>query len=321
MRQLRKDEFRELSNRLFEFYNKRKYADALDVAVQAEKQFPDKSDLTQFWIACLQSRLEEYDNAVRTLRQALLTGVWWSEDWLLGDSDILPLQSREDFREILTECEKRRREAEANCKPGLTILTPSEYHTAGAYPLLIALHGRGNNDSDFATPWKAVLAKGMILAVPRSSQPMSSQTYRWDDLAKAEQEIVAAYSTVSNSCSIDARKVILAGFSQGGALAIYLCLKRSLPSVGFAAVAPSLSISPQGSEEWPTQIRSNKGKGLRGWLSIGDRDPHFENMKALRAEMDKVGLDCHFSIEEGLGHEYSKGFDQELGSAIHFLLG
>jgi len=267
------------------------------------------------------SRLGEYDKAVQTLQQGLREGVWWSREGLLADSDLFPLHKRDDFNEVLVEGERRRLEAQLNSKPGLTVHTPPRSQEEDACPLIIALHGRGSNDIDFATEWKSVLAKSIVLAVPRSSQLMSAGTFCWDDLVKSEQEVVEAYSHVKGLYSINAGKIMLGGFSQGAALALYLALKNVVPCVGFIAVAPSFSVSPKGREEWPSLLRSGGGKGLRGCLCIGDQDPRFQKMQIMHSEMVNRGLQCQFAIERGMSHQYPGDFQSKLATAIDFILG
>jgi tetratricopeptide (TPR) repeat protein len=94
-------EFLDFQSRLFEFYNQQKYKDALAVAEEVAARFPERRDRTSFWVARLQTRLGEYDKAVESLRQGLRESVWWSEHWLLGDADLLPLHDREDFKEVI----------------------------------------------------------------------------------------------------------------------------------------------------------------------------------------------------------------------------
>jgi predicted esterase len=185
---------------------------------------------------------------------------------------------------------------------------------------MIALHGRDTNDVDFAEDWKRAMANGVVLAVPRSSQLGSIGTFHWDDLEKSEREISVAYSRVQKTYNIDAGKVILAGFSQGAALAIYLALKKRVPCLGFIVVSPSLSISPKGSEEWPNLMRSGSGRGLRGWFFVGDQDPRFRELKAVYAELVDRGLQCRFLVAEGVSHAYPPDFESKLTSAIEFVL-
>jgi tetratricopeptide (TPR) repeat protein len=185
---LAEKQFRDFQNRLFEFYNQKKYEEALSVVEEAAARFPERRDRTSFWVSCLQSRLGEYDKAVESLRHGLRDGVWWSEHWLLGDDDLLPLHDREDFKEILAESVSRGHQAQLGSRPGLSVYTPQQYSRDSTQPLMLALHGRDNNDIDFAQDWKSALASGVVLAVPRSSQIGSTGTFHWDDLGKSEKE-------------------------------------------------------------------------------------------------------------------------------------
>ena len=121
------EEFLDFQSRFFKSYNQQKYEDALAVAEEAAARFPERRDRTSFWIACLQTRLGEYDKAVESLRQGLRAGVWWSEHWLLSDADLLPLHDREDFKEVSAECASREHQAQLGSKPGLSVYTPPGY--------------------------------------------------------------------------------------------------------------------------------------------------------------------------------------------------
>jgi hypothetical protein len=93
-------------------------------------------------------------------------------------------------------------------------------------------------------------------------------------------------------------------------MAIYLALKKRVPCRGFIAVSQSLSISLKGSEEWPHLVPSGSGRGLRGWLFVGDQDPRFQKLKAMHAEMVGKGLQCRVSVAEGVSHTYPKVLSQ-----------
>jgi hypothetical protein len=59
--------FLDYRNRVFRYYNESRYREALEVARDAAKRFPDYDAKTSFWIACLQSRLEHHAEAILTL--------------------------------------------------------------------------------------------------------------------------------------------------------------------------------------------------------------------------------------------------------------
>jgi predicted esterase len=129
---------------------------------------------------------------------------------------------------------------------------------------------------------------------------------------------------------LDSERLVLGGFSQGGALAVYSALKRLIPCRGFVAVAPSDWVRPeekraterkQLSEPFASFVKASDCRGLRGVIIVGDKDPFFSKVQQLYTLMVGRGLDGKLIIEAGLGHEYPVGFDLKLKEAVDFVLG
>lgn len=57
--------FLDYRNGVFRYYGESRYREALALARKAAAKFPDYDAKTSFWIACLQSRLGNYDAALR----------------------------------------------------------------------------------------------------------------------------------------------------------------------------------------------------------------------------------------------------------------
>lgn len=199
-------------------------------------------------------------------------------------------------------------------------LTPDDYSPREVRALLIALHPRGEDFQDFTRLWRHALSKGVVVALPRSSQPFGSHSRCRDDLTRSEREVVDAYSQLNSSCKLDQEKIILSGFSQGATLAIYLALKRSLPARGFVAIAPASTIIPSHSEEFTSFVKAVRNPDSRGWILVGDKDRFFERINVLHSSMKQNGLESEYVIEKGLGHDYPKDFALKLGRALDFVL-
>jgi hypothetical protein len=209
------------------------------VAFQAKEKFPERNAKTSYWIGCLQSRLGESEEALQTLEKASKDGIWWPDQALLMEPDLEPLQSRPEFKAIVGESQRLKQRALSVAKPGVMVLTPRNFSPEESYSLIIALTPRVGHPGEFAEHWTGALNQGFLLAVPHSSQPISSEEYCWDDPERSERDIAWAYRQVQDKYKIDPAKVIVAGFSQGAALAMYLTLNRTFPCRGFIAVAMS----------------------------------------------------------------------------------
>jgi predicted esterase len=123
--------------------------------------------------------------------------------------------------------------------------------------------------------------------------------------------------------------VIVAGFSQGAALAIHLTLSRAFPCRGFIGVAASDWVAPEskpaGQREHPSEafasfIRAKEVSGLKGVIIMGDKDPFLPKINTLLEEMVERGFNCKIDVVPNLGHEFPSDFEKRLESATNFLL-
>ena len=310
-------------------YGERKYPESLSLAVEAARKFPDRASRTTFWIACLNSKLGNHDQALKTLIEGLKEGLWWHED-SLRDADLDPIRGRREFEEISRECLRRRDEYSKTAKPDLLIKDPSRFSGA-TWPIVIVLHQRGGDKPGWTMrDWSSVLEMGVGLAVPWSSQVYDLDRRCWDNLETSEKDVAWLCSQLKRVKDVDLQRVVFAGFSQGAALAIYLAMKRVFPCKGFIAVAPSDWVVPEAqraverdrpSPAFTSFIQSTDAHGIRGSILIGEKDPFLMKMEFLKDQMVRHGLECQYSVENGIGHEYPLHFDAKLIESVNFVLG
>jgi dienelactone hydrolase len=327
---MRADNFPYYRDQIFDLYNGRKYREALAVAFQAKEKFPERRAKTSYWIGCLQSRLGESEEALQTLEKASKDSIWWPDQALLMEPDLEPLQSRHEFKAIVGESQRLKQRALLAAKPGVMVLTPRNFSPEERHSLVIALTPRVGHPGEFAEQWTGALNQGFLLAVPHSSQPISSEEYCWDDPERSEHDVAWAYEQVRDKYKIDPAKVILAGFSQGAALAMYLTLNRTFPCRGFIAVASSDWVAPEDkpasqrdrpSEAFASFIRGKDVRGLKGVVIMGDKDAFLPKVRMLLKGMNERGFNCKIDVVQNLGHEFPVDFERRLESATNFLLG
>ena len=326
---MRADNFPAYRDQIFDLYNDRKYREALAVAFQAKQMFPERHAKTSYWIGCLQSRLGESEEALQTLERASKDGIWWPDQALLMEPDLEPLQNRPEFKAIIAESQRLKQIALLTAKPGVMVLTPRNSSPEERHSLIIALTPRVGHPGEFAENWNGARNQGFLLAVPHSSQPASSEEYCWDDPERSEHDVAWAYKQVRDKYNVDAAKVIVAGFSQGAALAMYLTLNRTFPCRGFIAVAASDWVAPEDkpasqrdhpSEAFASFIRAKDVRGLKGVIIMGNEDAFLPKIKTLLEGMVERGFNCKIDVVQNLGHEFPVDFERRLESATNFLL-
>ena len=321
--------FVEYRRRLMGYYNESRYLEALEVARDAAQRFPSYDAKTSFWIACLQSRLGSYDDAIRTLQDAVKRRLWWPAE-TLQDPDLEPVRGRPSFAAIKAKCERLRHEESKIASPDLLVRVPPGASGARGLPGLIVFHQRyGEHPELSSQPWLSVLSRGMLLAVPWSSQVYASDGRCWDELEQSERDVRWTFSELSKKHRLNLEKIVLGGFSQGAALSIYSVIRRLVPCKGFVAVAPSDWVVPEitavkrevPSGSFTSFIRSADCRGLRGVVIIGDRDAFFPKVKLQYELMLEKGLEGRLMVEPGLGHDYPEGFENKLATAADFVMG
>ncbi len=323
-------EFGESRSKVFRYYEQKKYREALAVAREASKNFPDYDAKTSFWIACLENRLGNHDEAIQSLQRATRRGVWWPPG-TLQDSDLDSIRNRPEFRAVEDDCRRLQQQAPKIGKPELMVRVPAGHSDRENWPALVVFHSRGGERPELsAEEWLPVVSTGTILAAPWSSQVGGSDVRCWDDWEISERDVTWTFDELGSKYRLNLDKLVLGGFSQGGALSIYSALKRLVPCRGFVAVAPSDWVRPEEkraterkefSEPFASFVKASDCRGLKGAIIIGDKDPFFPKVEQLYALMVERGLDGELLVERGLGHQYPHGFESKLRGAVDFVLG
>jgi poly(3-hydroxybutyrate) depolymerase len=177
------------------------------------------------------------------------------------------------------------------------LYVPESVSPSKAAPLLLLLHGSGQNGLAILREWTGLAAaQGIVLVAPNSHDP-----WYWrleDDSPRFLRDVIEA---ADSELTIDRRRVYLFGLSGG---AVYALTLSVLESQFFAASAvfagawrdeESLAIVPHARRKIPVSI------------FIGDRDEYFPSrwVEATVAALEGSGHPVSLTILERRGHSYA----------------
>ncbi|HML23303.1 MAG TPA: hypothetical protein PKD09_16735, partial [Aggregatilinea sp.] len=144
--------------------------------------------------------------------------------------------------------------------------------------------------------------------------------YVWDDQERSDREVCAHFDALRGQYAVDPARIVVGGFSMGAETALRLALTGAIPARGFVAVAPGGVITRQ-PERWEPLIAQAQGRGLRGYLVAGDRDPSYEPIATLAEMLTAGGVPCVFETIPGHGHTFPPGFAARLPDLLRDVAG
>ncbi len=127
---------------------------------------------------------------------------------------------------------------------------PLHYEAGYAYPLVVWLHGRGNDERQLMRIMPMVSMRNFIAIAPRgtcASDLSQGASYEWrqsrSDIQRAEQRIFDGIAMAREKFNIAPRRIFLAGFDCGGTMAFRVAMSH--PS-RFAGVLSCCGPFPHG---------------------------------------------------------------------------
>jgi len=104
------------------------------------------------------------------------------------------------------------------------IFAPLHYEPKYAYPLLVWLHGPGDDQRQLLRIMPLVSLRNYVAVAPQGILSHPQEDYRWRQtpghIEQAEQRIFESMAAVSERYNFSRRKVFLAGFDCGGTMAL-----------------------------------------------------------------------------------------------------
>ena len=303
--------FVERQKELFSSFEEGNMNETLALIQQIKLAFPERLEKIRFWEACAFSTLGKVQAAVATLQEGLKEGIWWNPYILTADPDLRNLQTHDDFKKIIEQCEEMFSTQKENAACELFV-----YGNRLSEIGILCMHARGTNVKDSAPYWLHEKdEQSYLFGFPQSSQVFGYQAYCWDDQEIAVKEVEQALKEFHKGSRI--KSGIIGGASQGGKLAIELSLSKALPRMkGFIAVMPAI----KNVAAIEALLKENDHSGLKGYIIIGDQDPFYQNTLDLMAILKANKVDCQLLVKEGLGHFFPDDFSNMLPEAVSYIV-
>ena len=239
------------------------------------------------------------------------SGLWWAEGQFI-DTDLDAVRDISDFKRLVAISQKKYEEVRKYIGQDQTILLPNP-STSGKYPLLIALHGRNGNKDSHIEHWDVARRGGWLVLSVQSTQPLSSNSYCWDETEQGLSDILDCIDRISRNYIIDNQRVVIAGFSQGSGLAIHAALSGKVTVRGFIGVGTSI-VEPESLTALAVQAGS-----VRGYFVAGEKDYSLEKVRTIQKILKENNIPFAEELHPELGHEFPPDFEKSFDKAIGFI--
>jgi len=313
--------FDDLQTHIQALYREKDYAAALDLATEQSPNFPEQFHLLYYWRVCMAARTNQINLALQLLDELINNGFWYVETLLRKSPSLLPLQGIPEFEQRIERSRQLQSEERSRLYP-LLILRSTGHCSAGQEPcpLLIALHANASTAQQSVDCWQAAASAGWLVAIPQSTQAVWKGAYVWDDREVMEQELLRHFHALTKQYSVDLQRVVIAGHSLGGELAIWLAIKGILPTAGFIAIGPGGPLM-DGVENWTALLEENNSRTLRGYLILGDEDSTISpnQVHMLTKILNRAGISTEIEEIPGAGHDFAPEYADGLLRGLNFI--
>jgi len=313
--------FEDLQIRLQELYQSGNYTAALELAMDNFQDFPDNRALLYYWRFTMAARLEENTLTLQILQEALSNGIWYGEGLLRESPSLKLLQGKPEFEGLVDRNNNLAKKDQQESFP-LIILRPEGCCLAGSPPcgLVFALHANVSNVQGSMDFWKPAATDGWLVAAPQSTQSAWKGAYIWDDRETARLEITKHYTTLCEGYSVDQQRIVLAGHSMGGEIALWLALRGDIQVRGFIAIGPGGPFMDE-YESWKPLIENNANAGLRGYIILGEADTSIslENIHKLVKLLQEANIACELEVVPNAGHDFTSSYETSILRGLEFI--
>ena len=263
------------------------------------------------WYELARTQLEAgaQDEALATVQKAFDERLLWRLG-LLDDPAFDPLRRRREFQRVASDAAKRVKRLKL--KPAVLCLPPANGDRRP--PLVVGLHGANSSAAALIEDWRSAGEAGYMVAAVQSSQPVTEHSFCWDEPEQVRRDLGWAADRIRTDYRFDPDRVLVAGFSQGAAVAVRLALTQApIPVRGFLLAAPALGRGPA------AEPRSQRG--IRGAAVLGGDDPWAANFAVHEQRWRKAGIELRVERFPGLGHSYPEGFAELLPELLGWAMG
>ncbi len=301
-----------------EHFRNAAYQQALDCATLGAQRFPAVADGFTYFRMCAAARLNEHALLKQMVADSLEQGVWYSEFLWRESPSFIPLQGMSEF-ELLVQANLKLRAEQAAAGKAPAALTLAPEQAAPPYPALIVLHGNASTAQAEVDAWRPAAAQGWLLAMPESSQMHWPGHCIWNDYETAKRDVLDYYEALCANYPLDRERLVLAGFSLGGQVALRLALEGAIPARGFILHEPYTPAQ----DPWVERIVSAPARGMRGYFVASENDQGctLESIQAVANSCTNHGIPCHLKTITDQGHAYPPDFELHLAEGLDFVMG
>jgi predicted esterase len=277
--------------------------------------------MTRYQIACCNACLGDTDKAFEALETAIRFG--WDDTRRLEQAEELKhLRPDPRFARLV--------EAAVACAEESTVIYTGKGVDAGKRaPLVVLLQGLGCGPRGDVPYWKPAADKhGLILVAPRAPTKAGPLMYGWHrrgakdssaddyfDMAAAEKRIDESVKIATERFTIDKKRVLLAGFSQGGGVAFRML--RDHPENYCGVVAICSLCQPLGVAAWQSVAQQHP---IRVFAMAGKFDPLLPRTQQAVEQLRAAKVMVRYEEMEREGHEYPPDYQERLARAIEFVV-
>jgi dienelactone hydrolase len=310
--------FDALSNQLIQLFRDQQYTEALDLVTREGPRFPADRLLADYWRMCAAARVDNRALVYQVAEQVLAEGLWYGEVMWRQSPSFQTLQGDPDFERIVATARAAEERDNPSRMPVLITRLPENHSSTS--PLLVALHGNQRTAAHTLPFWQAVVSQGWGLALPQSTQAMFTGAYIWDDLAEAQASVQAHFAQLQRQIAFDPDRVVLAGHSMGGLVAIQMALTGALKARGFVANGPAVPFL-DAPEALDALLDPARERGVRGYFIVGTNDGaiNVNEIHALAEKLRSAEIACEVDTVPDATHDYSPAYDAALLRGLAFV--
>ncbi len=267
-----------------------------------------------YFLACAHARNGDKADAFKWLRTARRNGFDRAGD-MMRDEDLASLHGDREYEEILATvrmAEKVRFGEAAEPEPLYQL--PASYDGDAPLPIILAIHDAGGSAAEIVRVWTETADRvGAVLVAPHAPQWDGAAGFRWRELDETEYVIMTVLEYARERVNIEGQPIVIAGFGQGGYMAMGVGLRHKEIFDGVITVGGTFEPSL-----FPTEVAKENSQ-VKAYLIVGENDRGLKLNQAAEKALEILKIPCKLSVFEDVGHDYPADEAAELERAFRFV--